>query len=343
MAKDLKATGFEIVEKPGIFPKMGYAKYKNHRVGIMLVPKIPYLSDKNKILFEISSLPKNQGGGIRTADTVAEIKIALEKVKMRIVEVSNVKDLIDNIAPYTTINLKPGTYNLAEIKEVRSKYVERFDAEENPNNPEYEYHIKNVTGLIIRGPKKGKAEILTKPDYGWVFSVKNSENVTFENLTLGHTTPGTCDGGVLQFNNSKVIRIKNCDLFGCGTVGLGINNVKDFRFDESIIRDCTDGILKMISSSDIRFFKSEFRDNKEFFGFNFAKSERITFDQCLISNNQTLYDDYFLFNDDANSNEQIVVKNSTITGNKGKFMVSGRMTFENTKISGNKFTAIQEP
>lgn len=266
---------------------------------------------------------------------ISNIGAILDIVKMRTVEVSNVQDLIDNIAPYTIINLAPGTYDLSKLKEVKSKHVEKVKVYDS-----FEIHIKKVKGLIIRGPKEGKATILTKPELGWTFYVENSENITFENLTLGHTTPGACAGGVLGFNNSKIIRIKNCDLFGCGTEGLGINNVKNLQFIKSIIRDCTIGIMSIKDSTDLRFVDSKIKNNKTtYYGFIINYSENISFDECSITDNAG-YSQYLF---DATNSKKVTVKNSSIKGHKNKGLYKGDITFLNTKISGNKFNQKRKP
>ncbi|MCD6588858.1 MAG: right-handed parallel beta-helix repeat-containing protein [Candidatus Fermentibacteraceae bacterium] len=64
------------------------------------------------------------------------------------------------------------------------------------------------------------------------------------------------------FSNCCDVVISDCDLFGCGTVGLELRDTSRFRFTNSIIRDCAYGIMEFINSHDLVFENSVFRDNE---------------------------------------------------------------------------------
>ncbi|WP_409350563.1 right-handed parallel beta-helix repeat-containing protein [Synechocystis salina] len=76
-------------------------------------------------------------------------------------------------------------------------------------------------------------------------------------------------------------------IFGCGTVGLDLNNVERFNFIESTIKECTYSIMHITNSSDVMFIDSIFKDTEQFDLIEIDSSSAIKIDNCIISSNST--------------------------------------------------------
>ncbi len=247
--------------------------------------------------------------------------------EIQVVQVKTAQELIDAIAPSTTIELAPGTYNLSTVNMKQSDYI--LWEEETDG---YQLKIRNVSNLQIRGPKQETATILAEPRYGWVLMFAGCRDVVLSDLVLGHTLKGYCTGGVLEWKSCGKIRIENCDLFGCGTEGMNLEQVKELRFLNSRIRDCTYGIMTVSGSSKLEFVDSRFENNRQFDGFSIRDSKDILFDRCTIARNDVSNPLFQL-----TSCSRILVKNSTLLDNKAEKLFSGPLEMEGTAVRENSF------
>ena len=101
----------------------------------------------------------------------------------------------------------------------------------------YELCIGNVSNFHIVG-----GEIITQPRYANVLNYISCSNVTLENVKLGHSPEqGQCMGGVLNIEKSEGIILENCDLYGCGILGISARDVKNIHVQNTLIHDCSFG------------------------------------------------------------------------------------------------------
>ncbi|MBQ2897180.1 MAG: hypothetical protein IJE46_02520 [Clostridia bacterium] len=147
--------------------------------------------------------------------------------EQKVVTVNNMQDMVSAIASNTKIIIEAGNY------------IAPAGWEGN----EYGYHtgirIKDVENLTFEA--KGNVEIKLNLGYVPVFEIEDSKNITFIGLSLGHDVPeGGCegDGDVIFALNSKNITIDNCDLWGCGIVGIVANYSENINVTNTTIRDC---------------------------------------------------------------------------------------------------------
>lgn len=150
-------------------------------------------------------------------------------------------------------------YNNEEQMESLDDKVFALDAYDGP-----EIAIKGVKNMTIRGGASHLPLLLTDPRYAYVFSFYDCSNITIENLIIGHTNKGYCEGGVVALNNCSNIIFNNCDLFGCGTEGLTANNVNGLKFNNSHIHDCSYSIMTLNNCQNCSFNNSMFFNNREF-------------------------------------------------------------------------------
>ncbi len=219
---------------------------------------------------------------------------------------STPEDLIDLIAPGHEIHLDPGVYNLTEwfnsaleslVPDADSDYELAAQLGESVDvtpyvrldwvNDGYEVVIHDVRNLTISTESfyKGPVEIVVEPRYANVLTFENCDKVVLSDLTLGHTPEqGYCTGGVLCFRDCGRIALSEMDLYGCGTYGIIAERVDSIQTVDSVIRDCSYGIMELRQVKDAGFGEVVFRDCDGFDMLNLRESAA-TFQSCTFSGN----------------------------------------------------------
>jgi hypothetical protein len=196
----------------------------------------------------------------------------------KVIEVSNLPELIQAIGPDRIIKIAPGTYDLSQGYKLKNKYVTWIDEYDGPCPV-----IKSVSNLALIG--EGKAKIVIKPAYGWVFSFETCSSVKVDGLILGHTVPGYCLGGVLRFKNCDDVEVRSCELYGSGTYGIGLERASNFRMENCDVHDCTYGLATIERSSGIAFTDTAFRDTGEFELVEIRSSDGVSWTDCSFDGN----------------------------------------------------------
>lgn len=195
--------------------------------------------------------------------------------------------------------------------------------------------LRNVRNMSIVGAGQKPARLIVRPAYAFVLHFQDCENIELVNLVLGHAPErGACMNGVLGATSCTGLVVRKCDLFGCGTEGLTLNKVQSLRFEDSIIRDCSYGILSITSCRDLRFERSRFAGNEQYWGMNFNDSRDILFEKCTVENNTA--DDALL---EVTSCSNIRFKEGAIRGNRARSLVArdDAVQFEGTAFEKNEF------
>jgi len=144
-----------------------------------------------------------------------------------------------------------------------------------------ELSLFKIQNLIIRGADEGEyTKIYVSPRHADVLVFNYCTNITLENLQLGHyPEKGTCTGDVLSFSDCDGITISNCDLFGCGAIGIEAVLSKNFKINNSIIRDCSENDLWLKDCENFHFYNSKIKSKKYIFCSN---SRGISFEKCTL-------------------------------------------------------------
>jgi hypothetical protein len=153
--------------------------------------------------------------------------------------------------------------------------------------------IKNMTiRRAVYGDRGGAAganpEIIVDPRYAYVFKFINCENITIENVTMGHSAGGYCVGGVLRFESSSRINITGTNMYGSGTIGLELADVTDMKVANSSIYECTDQIMSVMGGRNISFENSVFRNNQPSIYSNLISvggTQNLSFSNCEFKDN----------------------------------------------------------
>lgn len=297
---------------------------------IFLTPNKEYIEGEKYIL-NIKDLKAKDGStlgsGIKMTFAITE--------KEEIIVVKNTKELLDNIGPDRTLVLKAGDYNLLTSEITNNKYVEYAEVFDG-----MEMIIKNLDNLTIKGEEGAKVQLLVEPRYANVLTFTNCNNINIENVIGGHyPDEGYCIGGVFYFYNCKDVNINTSELFGCGTVGVTLDNVENFLFIKSVIKECSYGIMEINESKNVQFKDSNFYDCREYDLIE-INSSTVEFNGCNIYNNYTYYNpdyttNYFLFQVDIDS--KVTVNKGSIKNNYVKDLVNAedRVIFNNVDIKNN--------
>ena len=188
--------------------------------------------------------------GPRTGSGGSEI--AVEPGDGNVVKVSTVDEFLAAIAPDTTIELAAGDYALAEASnyggDSASPYYEWTKEYDGPA-----LAIRNVDNLTLIGEGADKVTITAEPRYANVLRFVSCRNVTVAALTAGHTKePGLCSGGVLRFEACPGVTVRQCGLFGCGTVGVFASDSSEVLVEDNAIYECSDSAVTLNACLNVR-------------------------------------------------------------------------------------------
>ena len=227
----------------------------------------------------------------------------------RTLTVHSAEQFVRALGSNRTIRVMPGTYVLTDASGNTSSHVSWSDQYDGK-----QLDVSKVKNLRIVGVGRTRPRLLARPRYAWVLRFAKSQNVTLENLVIGHTAAGSCRGGVVAFERSNKAQILRSELFGSGTIGVELDRVKGFLMDRSVIRGCTYGILTIKRSAGVKFLRSTFRDNHKFDLIHIYSSRNVRFERCVVTNNRTgLGGGYALFKLDRTSN--VILQGGTYAKN----------------------------
>lgn len=213
------------------------------------------------------------------------------------ITVSDARELLAAIRPGVTICLEPGTYNLSEaIIDIVNAVGDPWDSHRYVEFAEvfdgYEVVLNEVDDLTIcgLGKSRGDVEIQIEPRYAAVFRLFSCNNVSFVNLTAGHTDRGTCVGDVISIDGGCGFTFSNVDLYGCGVYGIGAYEAcQDINVFDSIIRDCEYGPfwIEDSVSGEINVLNSELTGSNDG-GYYGEGDYRIFLARCDFGNQESL-------------------------------------------------------
>ena len=186
--------------------------------------------------------------------------------------------------------------------------------------------IYNVSNVTIEGTDGTR--IISDDETDTVFFINECQNISLVNLVVGHdnyiTEEMDCVAGVLYICESTV-NITNCDLFGCGLLGLAAEE-STVTVKDSTIRDCSrmiaEGFDGNATFTNCTFSGNGYKDPAEYALWFTGGDTPMTvrFDSCTFKNNKNkvLATDYAVLGDIeyvTNKNVKFVYNNCTFSGN----------------------------
>ena len=143
--------------------------------------------------------------------------------------------------------------------------------------------LKNFQRLVISGQQNSSIEV--DPRYSYCLSFMDCVGCRVQNLTIGHTEGGYCDGGVIGVEGGSRNFIFDCDLYGCGTYGIVARETNGLTVAHTNIHHCTYGIMELWSSLGVKFTECDFFENREYELITNHGSEYTVFEKCRFYNN----------------------------------------------------------
>ena len=173
--------------------------------------------------------------------------------QQKTVHVSTADEFLSAIAPDTEIVVDAQLIDFSTAADYGKSGGEYYRWDDPYDGPEL--IIQNVQNVTVRGGGKARTDntLSCVPRYADVLTFENCSNIYVTHISLGHTQePGYCMGGVLNFTNSEKILVEDCDLYGCGTLGV----IGDFSLDIQVINnrihDCSVGGVEFSSCQNVR-------------------------------------------------------------------------------------------
>ncbi len=187
-------------------------------------------------------------------------------------------EFLNAIGNNRKIVLTSDYYSLSGLDSVNNENVEKVQNYDGSYLDSY--IVENVVNMTI----EGNAEITIDEKMADVLAFVKCGNITLSGLTMGHTTSYDeykCEGAVLSFLVCENVTVENCNLYGCGAVGINASKVKNLNVSGGKIYDCTyTGIW--LDSSDATVNKTEFSDSFHSSGFLRIDNSTITCTECNI-------------------------------------------------------------
>lgn len=217
--------------------------------------------------------------------------------------VTNEREFLDALESNTKVKIKDGiTLNLTKVLK-HEKFFQSMTNRAYCNDVGYERErgvelianqevfdgrqlvLIKMHNLTIAGGKK--SQIVVEPRYANVLSFLDCSDIRLENLVIGHTEEGYCEGGVIFAENCENIDLVGCDLYGCGTYGLQAYRTSGISMQNSVIRDCSYGIMELFGCSYCSFKECDFIRNREFTMFSVDEGcSNVSFTDCRFAQNK---------------------------------------------------------
>ncbi len=239
-----------------------------------------------------------------TAILLVAAVICCTAQKVKNVTVTNADEFIKAIASNTNITLKTnGTLAITSAldkldasRDISDKEVEEYGKLASGVYFTEEYDgrsivVINVNNLSITGDAK-RTHIQAKPSYSNVLYFNNCKDITIKNIKAGHVAAGSCTGDVISFEKCDKINIDNCDLYGCGVIGISMYETENVAVSNTEIRECSDEMVRMHQCYGVTFTKCYMHDCGT--AINNWASTGIEYNDCKIigEDGTDLYDFY---------------------------------------------------
>jgi hypothetical protein len=193
------------------------------------------------------------------------------------VRVASSGELVQALASNRTILLAPGQYLVSEVAQIANPAVSWEEAFDGP-----ELVITGLSNLTLRAQRG--ATLLASPRYAFVLVFVDCRNLVLEGLTLGHTEPGECVGGVLAWIPARGADpgLRPVRQRGGGPGGDRFHRDHDRA---STIRDCSGGALWATRVRDLRLEDTLIAGNGSYPLISLDSAWTVVLQSCRIERN----------------------------------------------------------
>ena len=251
-----------------------------------------YTTEGNAYDYSVQNLPYATNGNV-------------DRSALKTVRVSTVDELLNALAPATEVLLSPGEYNLSQCTPAlysNCYFHPTFPLDGETAN---ELVLCNLYDCVIAS-ESGKCEdvtIVAEPRTAAVLTIEDSCSIQLRGLTLGHTEGAICSAAVITLRNSGSVYIEDCELYGCGTIGLNCSGCRGVTTCGSLIRDCSYNAVDLMDSESFLFRDVTFRNVGENAVFNIMNSHWVETENCVFEQNPCMsflsefWSDHVFFDD----------------------------------------------
>lgn len=252
-----------------------------------------------------------------------------------IIEVSNPEDFFRAIGSNRTIRLTAPQYNLSSL----NPQLEWTHAAMSKVFDGYELIVKNVENLTITSATSQRSLVSNEFRYAAVLKFENCRNITINNVESGHwPKKGYCRGSVIYTSNCQNVQIDKSVLFGSGTYGIEAYNSDRITINDSVIKECTYGIVSLNSMKNFTANRCQFNNNVDVFTLTYIQSSPgpIAFKDCVFDRNVCQGYEPSLF--EVENSQPIVLDNCVLRNNVAdKFSkLPDTVRLVNTKLENNQ-------
>lgn len=176
-----------------------------------------------------------------STDSIEAVPVITGEQKQ--VRVSTVDELLAAIDSNTEIILTETLYDLSTASDY-GKPVSHYNYtwEDTYDGPQLVISGVENFSIVSEDDTPSLHIISAVPRYAQVIAFRDCSNVMLRGFTAGHTVePSGCAGGVLHFTDCANLLVENCDLYGCGILGVIAWNVENLQVANSCIYECSYG------------------------------------------------------------------------------------------------------
>ena len=186
-------------------------------------------------------------------EEAAGVAVSVITENQKTVHVSTADEFLSAIGPDTEIIVDARLIDFSTAANYGSSGGDYYRWDDPFDGPELV--IQNVRNMTVRGGGEVRTDqtLSCVPRYADVVTFENCANIYVTHITVGHTRePGSCMGGVLHYVNSQDILVEDCDLYGCGTLGVIGTNSRNMQVINNHIHDCSVGGVEFSQCQDVR-------------------------------------------------------------------------------------------
>lgn len=204
--------------------------------------------------------------------------------------VSTVDEFLAAIGPDRTVYLQKGEYDLTKALDYGQATASGYYAW-NACYDGYELSVQGIQNLTIVGESATAVALETTPRYANVIAFHNCENISVQSVTAGHREgAGGCVGAVLYFEAVHGISVSDCELYGCGTLGLELWDCQDILAENCTIRACSMGAASLDGCRNAQLKNCRMRncgteDSPAFYMVYLGQSDAVAIVDCSVENN----------------------------------------------------------
>lgn len=241
-------------------------------------------------------------------------------------EVSNAQQFVAALGSDRTIQIVTGRIVLSDAMPKKSKHVVWSAGKDGRG-----LTVFGVKNLRILGPEKTRAEVVTQADT-FALAFEKCLNVDLRRLTIRHDRgESKCTSAILGFVSCTNTLLRSLELSGCGTEGLTLNRVARFEARDTVVRDCSIGIMSVQQALNVSFKRCQFLNNGKLYGMDFRNSYDVQFEDCKFEGNRS--DNEFIA---AALSGKLLVTGGSWTDNKYRQLASSKAAIQIKSVKGLK-------